>query len=298
MECALDYTRRVYCVPGFSTYTSTHTSIHLLQPLLLSTHAHTHTHTRLHQPLSFSPPSTPPPPPQGLRVTGWVGWAARGLGRAMAAGGVGGAVWLAGAVSVVLANLINNQPQTVLLTVVLLDPQFVEQLQQQGVGVGGMQEGRGLMGAAPYGPFSPAPLIGGNTTSSLFGGLNATALATTALRHLTDAATPSGGVGSTPGDLTQTGLHQSVGGEAVRDIGGGTVQLAALLGVVVGSNTGALFTLLGALAGLMWANILARFKLHLSYLDFFKAMAPLGVTTTVATLAVLWAQAAWLGWGV
>eukprot|EP00808_Paulinella_micropora_P017354 g48136.t1 len=62
-------------------------------------------------------------------------------------------------------------------------------------------------------------------------------------------------------------------------------QHAGMLGVILGSNVAANFTLLGALAGIMYARILRDKGLNLSFLGFFKiGMLTMIVTTSVGCL--------------
>jgi Na+/H+ antiporter NhaD/arsenite permease-like protein len=62
---------------------------------------------------------------------------------------------------------------------------------------------------------------------------------------------------------------------------------AALFAVVVGSNTAACFTVIGALAGIMWVAIVRQRGLKVGYLKFSSLMLPAGLAATVAALAVL-----------
>ena len=62
---------------------------------------------------------------------------------------------------------------------------------------------------------------------------------------------------------------------------GGETALGAVMATVVGSNLGAFFTPIGALAGIMWSDILNRHALKFGYLDFLK----IGVTVALPTLA-------------
>ncbi|KAJ9505571.1 hypothetical protein QJQ45_023722 [Haematococcus lacustris] len=111
---------------------------------------------------------------EGLLVQGWLAALAQGLGSVAGQAGVGGTLQLMGWLSVTLANAINNQPMTIMLT---------------SAGLGS----------------SPAP------GAAAVGGWE--------------------GEGLQPATVA--------------------VQRAALFGVVVGSNAGAMVTLVGALAGIM-----------------------------------------------
>ncbi len=70
---------------------------------------------------------------EGLSVQGWIDSLAHALGGA-ASGSLGAALWLVGGVSILLSNLINNQPMTILMTEVCMNPAFT--LQVRGVGIG------------------------------------------------------------------------------------------------------------------------------------------------------------------
>lgn len=75
------------------------------------------------------------------------------------------------------------------------------------------------------------------------------------------------------------------------------VALASAFAVVVASNTAANFSVMGALAGIMFCNILAqRGMTGLSYLRFSKLMVPAGVASTLMALVVLGAE--FVTWGV
>ena len=118
-------------------------------------------------------------------------------------------LWCLGAASVLLANLINNQPMTILLTRACLTPAF--------------------------------------------------------------AAAASGGSAA-----AAAGVRRNL--------------RAALFAVVVGSNTAACFSVIGALAGIMWVAIIRQRGVKVSYLRFSALMLPAGVAATVAALLVLWLE--------
>lgn len=61
----------------------------------------------------------------------------------------------------------------------------------------------------------------------------------------------------------------------------GGAGLAAVLATVIGSNLGAFFTPVGALAGIMWSGILKRHGVKFGYGDFLK----MGVTVALPALA-------------
>lgn len=67
------------------------------------------------------------------------------------------------------------------------------------------------------------------------------------------------------------------------------VVSACLFAIALGSNFGANLTLIGALAGILWNNILSKYNLQMSYLSFasygFKVM-PICLTVSFAALAL------------
>lgn len=63
---------------------------------------------------------------------------------------------------------------------------------------------------------------------------------------------------------------------------------AAVFATVIGSNLGALFTPIGALAGIMWSNILNRHGVKFNYLDFLKIGVTVALPTLIAALGSLW----------
>eukprot|EP00775_Hariotina_reticulata_P007983 gene7983-8181_t len=150
---------------------------------------------------------------QGLSDNGWIDRMATWLGA-----GVAGSVWSAlfavGGLSLVLANIINNQPMTILMTRVCMSPAF-------------------LAASADAGS------------------------------HAADG---------TPGSRSGA-------------------PFASALSVVVASNVAANFTVMGALAGIMFLNILkSRGMNRIGYLQFTKLMLPAGVASTVMALLLLGAE--------
>ncbi|MCR4874617.1 MAG: hypothetical protein K5923_02605 [Clostridia bacterium] len=62
----------------------------------------------------------------------------------------------------------------------------------------------------------------------------------------------------------------------------------AVFGAIVGSNLGAILTPVGALAGIMWSNILRRSEVKYTFVDFMKYGIIIGVPTlVVAALLIL-----------
>jgi Na+/H+ antiporter NhaD/arsenite permease-like protein len=68
------------------------------------------------------------------------------------------------------------------------------------------------------------------------------------------------------------------------------VRSVGMFAVILGSNLGANFTLIGALAGIMWAKILADKNLRMTYLDFAKVGFVIMPLVTVASAGVLFIE--------
>lgn len=66
-----------------------------------------------------------------------------------------------------------------------------------------------------------------------------------------------------------------------------SIRLQATYATIVGSNLGAIFTPIGALAGIMWSSILNKNGFEFNYVDFIKIGGLIGVPTLVATLLAL-----------
>lgn len=64
-------------------------------------------------------------------------------------------------------------------------------------------------------------------------------------------------------------------------------SLPTVYATVVGSNTGAFITPVGALAGIMWSNLIKRNNVKMSVAQFVCYGAAVGVPTTAAALAVI-----------
>ena len=69
---------------------------------------------------------------------------------------------------------------------------------------------------------------------------------------------------------------------------GATVSVPALYAAVIGSNIGAFFTPLGALAGIMWMALLRQYHVKLSFGKFVLYGATISVPTLLAALGGLW----------
>ena len=69
---------------------------------------------------------------------------------------------------------------------------------------------------------------------------------------------------------------------------GGAAGTAAVFATIIGSNIGALFTPIGALAGIMWSNILNKHGVKFGYLDFLKIGVTVAIPTLITALGSLW----------
>lgn len=69
---------------------------------------------------------------------------------------------------------------------------------------------------------------------------------------------------------------------------GGEAGIAAVFATIIGSNLGALFTPIGALAGIMWSNILNKHDVKFGYVDFLKIGLTVAIPTLIAALGSLW----------
>ena len=68
---------------------------------------------------------------------------------------------------------------------------------------------------------------------------------------------------------------------------GGGASLPALYAAVIGSNIGAFFTPMGALAGIMWMTLLKQHRVNFSFGRFVAYGAVLSIPTLLAALAGL-----------
>ncbi len=68
---------------------------------------------------------------------------------------------------------------------------------------------------------------------------------------------------------------------------GAGAPLSAVYATVIGSNLGALFTPIGALAGMMWTSLLKKQGVTFGYLDFLKLGAAVALPALAAALGVL-----------
>ena len=68
----------------------------------------------------------------------------------------------------------------------------------------------------------------------------------------------------------------------------GHTATCALYATVIGSNLGACLTPVGALAGIMWSNILKKHGLQFSYVSFVKVGVIVAMPTLLTALLGLW----------
>ena len=69
---------------------------------------------------------------------------------------------------------------------------------------------------------------------------------------------------------------------------GGVAGISAVFATIIGSNLGALLTPIGALAGIMWSNILNKHGVKFGYLDFLKIGVIVAIPTLITALGALW----------
>ncbi|MBR2908483.1 MAG: hypothetical protein IKC26_10775 [Clostridia bacterium] len=70
----------------------------------------------------------------------------------------------------------------------------------------------------------------------------------------------------------------------VRGIADAGARTTALYATVIGSNLGAFFTPIGALAGIMWSAMLKKYSVRLSFLDFIRYGAAIAIPSLVMAL--------------
>lgn len=83
-------------------------------------------------------------------------------------------------------------------------------------------------------------------------------------------------------------IPMSVLFSSIIDSTNGAAGLSAVFATIIGSNIGALFTPIGALAGIMWSNILNKHDVKFGYLDFLKIGVTVAIPTLIAALGSLW----------
>lgn len=69
---------------------------------------------------------------------------------------------------------------------------------------------------------------------------------------------------------------------------GGAAGLPAVFATIIGSNLGAFFTPIGALAGIMWSSMIGKHEIEFGYADFLKVGVTVAVPTLIASLGGLW----------
>jgi arsenical pump membrane protein len=69
---------------------------------------------------------------------------------------------------------------------------------------------------------------------------------------------------------------------------GESASYPAVFATIIGSNMGALFTPVGALAGIMWSSILNRHGLKFGYKNFLKMGVTIAIPTLITALLGLW----------
>ncbi|MBQ9778864.1 MAG: hypothetical protein IJW22_08080, partial [Clostridia bacterium] len=98
------------------------------------------------------------------------------------------------------------------------------------------------------------------------------------------------------GEILKTGIASFLAANLVNNIpmsvlfstvvvpAGGIASLPALYAAVVGSNVGAFFTPMGALAGIMWMALLRQYHVQLSFGKFVLYGAAISIPTLLASL--------------
>lgn len=74
----------------------------------------------------------------------------------------------------------------------------------------------------------------------------------------------------------------------------GVPSIPAVYATIVGSNLGAFFTPIGALAGIMWSSILNSHGIKFGYKDFLKIGVTIALPTLAAALGMLWIVTAFI----
>ncbi len=67
-----------------------------------------------------------------------------------------------------------------------------------------------------------------------------------------------------------------------------SISLSAVFATTIGSNVGAFLTPIGALAGIMWSDILSKHDLKFGYLSFLKIGVTIAIPTLFSALGVLY----------
>lgn len=83
-------------------------------------------------------------------------------------------------------------------------------------------------------------------------------------------------------------IPMSVLFSSIIEAANGAVGLPAVFATVIGSNIGAFFTPIGALAGIMWGSLIGEHNVRFGYLKFLKIGVTVAVPTLFAALGGLW----------
>ena len=68
----------------------------------------------------------------------------------------------------------------------------------------------------------------------------------------------------------------------------GSADISAVYATIIGSNLGAFFTPIGALAGIMWSNMIGKQGIKFGYLSFLKIGILIALPTLATALFGLW----------
>ena len=83
-------------------------------------------------------------------------------------------------------------------------------------------------------------------------------------------------------------IPMSVLFSSIIEASGGAAGIPAIFATVIGSNVGAFFTPIGALAGIMWGSIISKHDTKFGYVDFLKIGVTVALPTLLAALGGLW----------
>lgn len=230
------------------------------------------------------------------------------------------AVWLIGWLSTALCNLINNQPLTILMTRILLNPKYSSQVtgraHQVRVGCGRGYDNLGVGRKQDFGGQG-----GGGGDSRRAAGRGRVGVIVLGLPHcqckvMCCKCSHRYGSSSMPNHSHDvSGLcrlvyihmctaHHPCSKHVVplvltRPLADARdfypccrhtyLLQAALYALIVASNLGAVFTMIGALAGIMWSNVIKRSapQVTMTYTRFLKLMPPTGIACMLVTMALL-----------
>ncbi|MCH5162790.1 MAG: hypothetical protein J1G38_04800 [Clostridiales bacterium] len=83
-------------------------------------------------------------------------------------------------------------------------------------------------------------------------------------------------------------IPMSVLFSSIIETSNGVAGIPAIFATVIGSNIGAFFTPIGALAGIMWGSIISKHDTKFGYFDFLKIGVTVAIPTLFAALGGLW----------